>query len=140
MDFDEIYTDQAIRAPMKYGDRSLFSAWLPYGLRCIDGEHCARIMNLHAKVLSAEYEIRGPRNYVTDNLIVRWDNGGYHRFCYTRVEHIFDNKADDADKLEQEIVNNPHLHQVIKDNLLGNLKRMKREIKDMKKQKRCQKP
>jgi hypothetical protein len=54
---------------------------------------------------------------------VVWENGHQHDFHYG-PRPVFNPKTSkiNTKKLIKDITNNPHLHQVIKDNLLDNLK------------------
>jgi hypothetical protein len=100
MNLEEIYRDQAFEQTHVY-DRVISSFYTPEGIRRIDKRFCHRIMAFKRgeKFIeySYNYSFKPPRKEVE----YEWD--------------------DTYDSLKKDIEENPHLHSIIKENLLHNL-------------------
>jgi hypothetical protein len=128
IDFDEIYVDQAMYLST-YGDRQFFSAFTPHGIRKLDEEYGVRIRNINNKIVSVEhekYKYLGKDNIRNHIFLITWKNDHTYRFAYSEVAfhtmNIIKTLTDDAKLLKKDIEDNPHLHKLIKKNLLLNLR------------------
>jgi len=143
---ENIYIDQA----MRHGGH-VFSAYTPYGIRSIDSNYAQRIRNInnevekvfrirreHSTFYSWKGELLESMNYETvyremnpndsDNkyldLRVIWKGGCKRDFLNGDNAPTFINrssKKENPQTLFYEIMQNPHLHDKIKDNLISNL-------------------
>jgi len=146
LDLDEItdinnyYVDQSVYRGI------ISSAYTPYGIKCIDSQYSILIRNIDSKVKQLyainrrEHQEISPRTgklynagYKTfydpipldDNYCevrVEWENGTTHDFFYGD-KPVFDinTRKSNPEQLKKEIKVNPHLHLMIKENLLLNL-------------------
>lgn len=141
---ESYYVDQSMR-----NGAGVFSAYLPYGIRCIDSDYCNLIRNINEEIKQIHSIVRRKLqcsdiktrelfeffNYYTwyepielngrsngHGIVVEWENGNKHEFIYGGIPK-FDLKTrkSDPEQLRKEIKENPHLHNKIKENLLGNL-------------------
>lgn len=137
------YTDQAI-GRARYGYRTITSAYTEYGIHCMDGEYCKRIINIQMNLtVVAQYAINRRPMYVDGNyrsdyktfydecplgepcqgqggMKIVLSNGREQEYSYTKP--VFDkNGREDILILRKEISKNAHLHKDIKNNLLSNL-------------------
>lgn len=140
------YTDQAGKSCL-FGDRRISSFYTPYGISQIDSEYCNRIRNINNPV-DEIFAIDRRREYVDgkygrylgnydtyydpievgdrgvgNGILVKY-SGWDVKYKYDFIHPIFlkTTKKEDPKALKKEILNNPHLHKDIKDNLLLNLK------------------
>jgi hypothetical protein len=144
------YTDQAIRST-KFYDRRITSAYTPYGISCIDLQYCHRIQNIHNKIILIEsimcerhnkYKNKNENDLPTiipikkyvlgdwagcsgwgNDLRITWETGFKYDFHYWDETLKIDPKThkECPKALLKDIRTNPHLHDDIKDNLIGNL-------------------
>lgn len=146
--FEDYYLDQSMKSA-RYGDRIIGSAYTPYGIKCIDSQYSSLILNLNLEVkqiynidrrpikgchikTKKEYEsfydtfydpidIDG-KGYTGYGLKIEWVNGRTKEFFYgNRPKFDINTRKTDPIQLRQEIIDNPHLHVKIKENLLSNL-------------------
>ena len=146
-DVQSYYVDQAIHHST-YGYRSITSAYTPWGISKIDEQYCTLIRNMHFKVKQLyainrrvstycdiktrqEHEVYlGYHTYYDPielndrycEVRVEWENGHIHDFFYGN-KPVFDinTRKTNPEQLRKEIIDNPHLHVKIKENLVGNL-------------------
>lgn len=148
-DIESVYVDQA-GTSSAYGGRRISSFYTPYGIKCIDTNFAARIQNIDQNIKglyqinrvkkkfigrdgkeheSMNYETvydQIPLNKIQQGTLgirVVWENGAMRDF--TNGDNFptqFIKGKEDPIALKEDIKKNPHLHKVIKKNLLGNLK------------------
>lgn len=140
------YTDQASNRT-RFFDREIFSSYTPYGIKCLDSAFCDRIMYRTYK-LKGVYDIqrevigcyRYEETYKEISLVELNTRKG---FCYglrvvwetpygTEITRdyfysVFPKfneltRQESKRQIKRDIINNPHLHQDIKNNLIYNLK------------------
>lgn len=157
INMEGVYLDQAMKRS-RYGDRMVSSAFTPHGIRQIDSEYGIRIRNINNKVKSI-YNCRrenGKRyhkgviteayleywdvqdetwlnHYNSDRIRVVWENGDDCILTYTepyKLKFNIKTRTESVRSLRSAITNNPHLHDVIKDNLLLNLNNYINQRKD----------
>jgi hypothetical protein len=145
---EDIYVDQAFRT-VGFGDRVITSSYTPHGIRCIDSQYCKLILNLHRNIKNVFHINRRKAIFSSVNtrkveesydyytfydkiemsqcngyleIRIEWDNGEIGDFFYGTTP-TFDLKTKNINpkQLKKEIKNNPHLHKMIKDNLLSNI-------------------
>jgi hypothetical protein len=96
----EIYRDQVIDSIIHPG-MQMVSVYTPLGIQRIDNRFCKRIMSFKKKESFTEhsynYSFKPPKK---------------------EIEQVW---TDTYESLHNDIVNNPHLHPTIKENLLFNL-------------------
>jgi len=147
IDFDKIYIDQSIFIT-DVADRRISSAYTAYGIQCIDSQYIHLIRNMQYKVkqlykidrrVSTYCDIKTRKvhemylsyhtyydpielDYRWGDVRVEWENGNIVDFHYGD-QPVFDIKTrrSNPDQLRKEIIDNPHLHIMIKENLLSNL-------------------
>ena len=146
---DEIYFDQA-STRTNFGGRSIFGAYTPHGIKCIESQYIALIQHMDEKVKEVcgirrapeikisprtgkEYESMDYIEYYepvemdkgTGMLGVRveWRHGDVYSFYYGKRPKFgkTTHKTSPA-QLIKDIQKNPHLHDTIKENLIGNIK------------------
>ena len=149
-DIDSYYVDASAQS-FDYGNRTISSSYTSYGIKCIDSQYCRLIQNLNQKVKQlyainrryAEYsniktreahkgyecftyydKIELDQNYC--EVRVEWENGQTHDFFYgNKPKFDLITRKTDPDLLKNEIIDNPHLHVKIKENLISNLESYK---------------
>lgn len=146
IDFDKIYIDQSIFIT-DVADRRISSAYTAYGIQCIDSQYGHLIRNMQSKVKQLykidrrkpkycdiktrkEYEMYSYHTYYDPieldyrcgDVRVEWENGHVVDFHYGD-QPVFDirTRKTNPDQLRKEILDNPHLHIMIKENLLSNI-------------------
>lgn len=121
---DEMYIDQAME-----NSGFVFAAYTPWGIKQIDSDFCRRIQNIERDPKEIRRSIL--TNYLDekkrinkDTFILKRDKLGWiRRFraeSLINLAHI----GEDPKKLKDEILDNPHLHTGIKQNLIENLDRI----------------
>jgi hypothetical protein len=101
----EIYRDQAVRCD-RFLDRQMVAAYTPWGIKKLDTRFCNRIRAFGRGEEYVEYA---------------WSYGhGHGKPPEKEVEHTF---KDTLRSLEKDIKECPHLHDIIKQNLLENLRK-----------------
>ena len=142
------YSDQAVYIN-EFGDRRITSFWTSYGIKCIDSQFCRRIQNINVEVdkisnidrvketyigrdgKEHEYYLKYKTVYVEKKIgepevgygeRVLWKNGTQYDFVYDDMCK-FDplTRKENPNELRKEILDNPHLHKDIKENLIYNL-------------------
>lgn len=116
IDFDEIYKDQAIHGISVPGFHFL-SAYTPEGIRKLDTLFSRRVMAFKNEESYTEYSY----NY---------SECRYGKPPKKEVERIW---TDTFETLSEDIQNNPHLHPIIKENLMFNLNNCERSNSKRKK-------
>jgi hypothetical protein len=147
VDTRDWYIDQSMFST-NIGDRNISSAYTPWGIGAIDGQYCALIRNLNFKVkqlcainrrkyedfcniktrevhMSFHYKTFYDPIELSDRYCevrVEWENGDVRDFFYGD-KPVFDveTRRTNPEQLRKEIIDNPHLHVKIKENLLLNL-------------------
>jgi len=153
IDFDKIYIDQSIFIT-DVADHRIRSAYTVHGIKCIDSQYGHLIRNMHSKVkqlykidrrVSTYCDIKTRQvheryhgyhtyydpielDYRWGSVRVEWENGHIVDFHYGD-QPVFDVKTrrSNPDQLRKEILDNPHLHIMIKENLLSNLNHTKQD-------------
>lgn len=108
IDMDEIYTDQAFSG-FGFG---ITCAYTQYGIRNIDNIFCRRIQAYGRGEAHAEYSYDYSTKPPTKEVEQEW--------------------TDTHKSILDDINKNPHLHPIIKENLILNLDRCREEIKCLK--------
>jgi len=153
IDFDVIYRDQAMFGVSQPGFHML-SAYTPEGIKRIDSQYVHLILNSHKTIKQIYWlDRRGAKSCDVktrkestsclrcydfwepislaeageyDTLKVEWEGGYSHVFHYYRMPKVnLKTQKICVVDLRKSIRTNPHLHQVIKDNLLSNLEALK---------------
>jgi hypothetical protein len=141
------YIDQSMFST-NIGFRNISSAYTPWGISAIDGQYCTLIRNVNIKVKQLyainrrKYEdfcnIKTrevhmsfhPRTFYDPielndkywDVRVEWENGDVHDFHYgDKPVFNLETRKTNPEQLKKEIIDNPHLHVKIKENLLLNL-------------------
>lgn len=142
------YTDQG-GSCIEFYDRRMQSFYTPYGIQQIESNFIARIKNIHNQIkniynidrVKATYmEYKTVYNEISLKDYVKKKSSREIRVIWIDMDgrketHDFVNgderpivdlktKKEDPDSLIKQIKNNPHFHKDIKNNLLGNLKRI----------------
>jgi len=125
---EDLYVDQAMVNDV-YGDRGIFSAYTPYGIRQLDSGYCRRIIDIQDGQEEARKRILEKKE---SNIKEASMGFYYHKEVRLmgieeRAEEELSHVGEDPDKLRDEILCNPHLHACIKENLLLNLDRILRD-------------
>jgi hypothetical protein len=145
-DIDSWYIDQSPTSGVYVG-----SAYTPWGVRKIDSQFCMLIQNIHNKIKRVYHinrrkaestniktrKVEEGYDYFTYyepieqselnrwpycEMRIEWEYGKYHDFYYAKAP-VFDLKTGniDPEQLRKQIKECPHLHVMIKENLLLNL-------------------
>lgn len=145
-DIESYYVDQSIYST-QIGYRSITSAYTPWGISKIDAQYGYLIRAINSKVKQLYAINRRPAQYsdiknrevhesyhyytfydtieLSDSYCevrVEWENGQIADFFYGS-KPVFDIKTrkTNPEQLRKEIIDNPHLHVKIKENLISNL-------------------
>jgi hypothetical protein len=136
---EDYYTDQSIYCA-DIGDRRITSAYTPWGIKCIDSQYSILIQKMDIPVkevyamdrVSTGWYLQFKEEYTPiplDSEIggpicvrVEWIDGTIKDFFY-HDRPIFDIKTRkvNVEWLKSNIKKNPHLHVMIKENLLDNI-------------------
>jgi hypothetical protein len=129
---DEMYIDQAMHLEEGMGF-SCFAAYTPYGIRQIDSDFCRRIQNIERDPKGAKREIFV--DYLIEKKRSQKDCYWHKESKLNRLRMIreetwkkLSHVGEDPKKLKDEILDNPHLHACIKQNLIENLDRILAEM------------
>lgn len=127
---DELYIDQAM-VSNNFGNRGVFAAYTPYGVKRIDSDFCTRIQDIQNGPDEAVERIQRDFGRELEEV-----SRGYYYCKEARLAGIQNRAAEklahvgeDPEKLREEILVNPHLHACIKENLIGNLDRVLEDLK-----------
>lgn len=137
----DYYIDQS-RHSSSIGDRVITASFTPWGIKEIDLQYSTLIQHMYLPIkgvygiyrkivnvtkyeetyesLELDSEVSGPHG-----VRVEWINGKVHNFFY-QDRPIFDkiSRTINVEWLIKNITKNPHLHVMIKENLLGNIDRL----------------
>jgi hypothetical protein len=126
------YRDQAGTRRTTVYDRTISSTYLPHGIHMMDAEFANRILNIKNPVTRIQTgdhwagkeasDIRPEQHNLYHSFLFVTTQTGFCKYSFTRPR--FDEQGlEDPNALRKEIQDNPHLHDVIKENLLQNLDR-----------------
>lgn len=130
-DVDELYIDQAM-VSNNFGNRGVFAAYTPYGIKQIDSGFIRRIQDIQRGPEQAVERIKNEMNSELE------EASKHTYYCKEarlngireRAEEELSHVGEDPRDLLEEIITNPHLHACIKDNLIDNLTRVLETLED----------
>lgn len=124
---DEMYVDRAMS-----NECGVFAAYTPWGIREIDSMFCWRIQKFDRDQNDVRRELRSSRL----RELKRWRKECHEKPWIKRrsgpetwhVDEKLTYVGEDAEAIRKDILDNPHLHACIKENLIQNLDRVVRDM------------
>ena len=125
--FEELYVDQAM-----VNGAGVSSAYTPYGIKEIDSLFCWRIQKLDRDQNEVRKELRESllrilRQHRKDYAEKRWIRRRGSPWGAREIREKLPYVGEGAEAIRKDILDNPHLHACIKENLLDNLSRVESE-------------
>lgn len=123
---EELYVDQAM-----VNGCGVFAAYTPWGIKQIDSMFCWRIQKLDRDQKKVRKELRATRC----RELLRWRKECVGKPWLRRrsrpdtfdVNEKLTHVGEDPEAIRKDILDNPHLHACIKENLIDNLDRVVQE-------------